>query len=129
MLAWGESQVALEEVKKEPKAVLRLLGLTIIYHTLGRNAESDAALAAAIKEHSDWAYNVAYALAWRNERDRAFEWLDKAVAQYDPGLSEMAPEPLFTNLHEDPRWRPFLRRLGMAPEQLAAIKFDVTVPE
>ena len=41
----------------------------------------------------------------------------------------MAPEPLFTNLHEDPRWLPFLRKLGMAPEQLAAINFDVTVPK
>lgn len=35
----------------------------------------------------------------------------------------------FTNLHEDPRWLPFLRKLGMAPEQLAAIKFDVSVPK
>ena len=32
------------------------------------------------------------------------------------------------NLHSDPRWLPFLRKLGMAPEQLAAIKFDVKVP-
>ena len=29
------------------------------------------------------------------------------------------------NLHCDPRWLPFLRKLGLAPEQLAAIKFDV----
>ena len=36
------------------------------------------------------AYNIAYVLAWRNERDRAFEWLDKAVTQQDPGLSEIA---------------------------------------
>ena len=28
----------------------------------------------------------------------------------------------------DPLWLPFLREHGMAPEQLAAIKFDVKVP-
>ena len=125
----GEPQAALDEAQKEPKEVQRLLGLTIVYHTLDRKAESDAALATVIKEYPDWPYNIAYALAWRNERDRAFEWLYKAAAQYDPGLVEMVPEPLFTNLHEDPRWLPFLRKLGMAPEKLAAIKFDVKVPK
>ena len=36
--------------------------------------------------------------------------------------------PLFSNLHSDARWLPFLRKHGMAPEQLAAIKFDVKLP-
>ena len=44
------------------------------------------------------------------------------------GLSEIALNPMFVNLHADPRWLPFLRRIGKAPEQLAAIKFDVKVP-
>ena len=68
-------------------------------------------------------------LAFRGEADRAFEWLDKAVAYHDPGLAEIAVEPLFANLHEDPRWLPFLRKIGKAPEQLAAIKFDVKLPQ
>jgi hypothetical protein len=37
------------------------------------------------------------------------------------------PDPV--NLHSDPRWLPFLRKIGHAPEQLAAIKFDVKVPQ
>ena len=40
----------------------------------------------------------------------------------------MPLDPMFANIHSDPRWLPFLRKLGMAPEQLAAIKFDVKVP-
>ena len=56
------------------------------------------------------------------------EWLDKAVTQQDGGLTDTAIDPLFANLHDDPRWLPFLRKIGEAPEQLAAIKFDVTVP-
>ena len=68
-------------------------------------------------------------LAYRGDADRAFEWLDKAVAYHDPGLFRIAVEPLFANVHEDPRWLPFLRKIGRAPEQLAAIKFDVKVPQ
>ena len=47
----------------------------------------------------------------------------------DPGLTEIVFQPLFANLRDDPRWLPFLRRIGKAPEQLAAIKFDVRVPQ
>jgi tetratricopeptide (TPR) repeat protein len=129
MLQQGRAQAALAEMRHESDEVWRLLGLAMVYRTLGRNADSDAALAEAIAKYAaDWAYNIAYVLAWRNEPDRAFEWLDKAVAQQDAGLSEIASNPLFANLHDDPRWLPFLRKVGKAPEQLAAIKFDVKVP-
>ena len=35
---------------------------------------------------------------------------------------------LFDNIHSDPRWLPFLRKIGRAPEQLAKIQFKVTLP-
>ena len=46
----------------------------------------------------------------------------------DPGLSGIAVENLFDNIHSDPRWLPFLRKIGRAPEQLAKIQFKVTLP-
>jgi hypothetical protein len=67
-------------------------------------------------------------MAFRGEADRAFEWLDRAVAYHDTGLAEIAVDPLFANLHQDPRWLPFLRRVGKAPEQLAAIEFEFMLP-
>jgi hypothetical protein len=36
---------------------------------------------------------------------------------------------MLANLHSDPRWQSLLRYHGMAPEQLAAIEFDVKVPD
>ena len=56
------------------------------------------------------------------------EALASGPTQQDPGLADIAIDPLFANLHNDPRWLPFLRKIGKAPEQLAAIKFDVKVP-
>jgi len=70
-------------------------------------------------------YNIAYVYAFRGDADKAFEWLDKAVQYKDPGLPDIVAENLFDNIHSDPRWLLFLRKLGRAPEQLAKIQFKV----
>jgi hypothetical protein len=101
----------------------------MIYHALGRAADSDAALTELIEKYEqDSAYNIAYVCAVRDEPDRVFDWLERALKYNDPGLPATATEPLFRNVRDDPRWLPFLRKIGKAPEQLAAIHFDVTLP-
>jgi TolB-like protein len=130
LLLQGDAKAALAEIQQEPVDSYRRLGLSMAYHALGRKAESDAALDEVIRKHEQtMAFNIAYALAWRGEADRAFEWLDRADRYRDLGLGLIARHPLLVSLHSDPRWLPLLRRLGKAPEQLAAIKFDVTVPK
>ncbi|HET7064590.1 MAG TPA: hypothetical protein VFI49_09960 [Rudaea sp.] len=100
------------------------------YHALGRKADSDAALAALIaKWENESSYNIAYVYAYRGEADKAFEWLDKAVEYRDTGLSWVVTDNWFDKIHADPRWLPFLRKLGKAPEQLAKIEFKVTLPQ
>jgi hypothetical protein len=71
------------------------------------------------KYRKTWPFNIAYVTAFRGEADRAFEWLDKAVTYHDPSLSDIVGEPLFAKLRQDPRWLPFLRKIGKAPEQYA----------
>jgi TolB-like protein/Flp pilus assembly protein TadD len=130
LLLKGDAKAALAEIQQEPFESYRRLGLSMAYHALGRKAESDAALDEVIRKHEQtMAFNIAYALAWRGEADRAFEWLDKADRYRDLGLGLIARHPMLVSLHSDPRWLPLLRRLGKAPEQLAAIKFDVKVPK
>ena len=130
LLLKGDHGGALAAMQKESSEIWRRIGLPMAWHALGRKAESDAALAELIqKDEKTAAYNIAYVLVFRGEADRAFEWLDKAVAYRDPGLIEIAVQPLFANLHKDPRWEPFLRKIGKAPEQLDAIEFKVTLPE
>jgi tetratricopeptide (TPR) repeat protein len=129
LLQKGEAGAALAEVKKEPEEVFRLIALSIVYHALGRHADSDAALAESIaKYEKDASYNIAYVLAYRGEADRAFKWLDKAQQYEDPGLSELVVNPLFDNIRKDTRWQPLLRKLGKDPETLAKIEFKVTLP-
>jgi TolB-like protein/Tfp pilus assembly protein PilF len=85
--------------------------------------EPQAALEAMQRENS-WTYNIAYIQAWRGADDHAFEWLDKAVQYKDSGLSNIAVNNLFSNIHDDPRWLPFLESIGRSPEQLAAILYN-----
>jgi tetratricopeptide (TPR) repeat protein len=107
-----------------------MIGLPIVYHALGRKTDSDAALNALIARYEkDCPFNIAYIYAFRGEADKAFEWLDKAIEYRDPGLGDIVPENLFDNVRKDPRWLPFLRKIGKDPETLAKIQFKVTLPK
>ena len=129
LLQKGDAKAALAEVLKETDEQLRLSFLPIPYFVLGQTTESDAALGELIRKYGKTsAYDIACVLAYRGEPDRAFDWLDKAVKYHDPSIGAITVDKQLTNLHSDPRWLPLLRRLGMAPEQLAAIKFDVKLP-
>ena len=130
LLLKGEPAGALAAMQDESSDAWRLIGLPMAWHALGKQVESDAALTELIRamDEKSWSYNIAYVFAFRGEADRAFEWLDKAVVHHDTGLAEIAVDPLFVNLHGDPRWLPFLRRIGKAPEQLGAVEFDVARP-
>jgi len=130
LLRKGQPGAALNAAEQETNEVLRLIGTAMAYDGLGRKAEADAALAKLEADHRTAApYNIAYVYGARGDADRAFLWLDRALEYEDPGLSEIVAEPFFAKIHDDPRWLPFLRKRGLAPEQLAAIKFDVKVAE
>jgi TolB-like protein/Flp pilus assembly protein TadD len=132
LLLKGEAEEALRAIEQEPSEEWRLVGLVMAYHALGQATESDAALAELLdieKERPGWAYNIAEVLAFRGEADRAFEWLDKAVEYNDPGLTGIPTDPTFANIRDDPRWLPLLESIGKSPEQLAAIKFEVRLPQ
>ena len=126
----GDAKTAQAEIGKEPFEPFRLFGEAMIEHTLGNRAKSDAALAELVAKYDkDAAYNIAYVEAWRGNVDSAFAWLDKAVDYKDSGLPMIVVEPLFRNLHADPRWAALLQRLGKSPEQLARIEFKVDLPD
>jgi TolB-like protein/Tfp pilus assembly protein PilF len=125
LLLKGEPEQALAAMEAETFEAWRLLGLAMARHALGDEEASTEALDAMIAGYErDAAYNIAYVFAFRGQADRAFEWLDKAVAYNDPGLAEIVTEPLFDKVRSDPRWVPFLERIGRAPAQLDVIEFD-----
>ena len=130
LLVKADWPALLAELPAWPEGTSRRLALTQALHGLGRQAESDAALAELIKrDGDDWPFAVATAMAMRGDADQAFAWIDKALVQNPFVLTGASADPTLANLRSDPRWLPKLRSLGQAPEQLAKIKFDVQVPK
>jgi tetratricopeptide (TPR) repeat protein len=122
----GDATAALAEIEQEKSEVDRMIIMPMTYCALGRKADSDAALNALIaKYEKEASYDIAYVYAFCGDADKAFEWLDKAIASQDPGLAGIVTENLFDKIHSDPRWLPFLRKIGKAPEQLAKIEFKM----
>jgi adenylate cyclase len=113
-LAQGRLDEALEAAKREINGVFRMLALANVYHAQRRHKEANAALDELIQTYKDTgALQIAEALAYRGERDRAFTWLERACLQRDPGMSMVRVLPNLRGLHDDPRWKPFLERVGL----------------
>ena len=47
------------------------------------------------------------------DKDRAFEWLDRAVRQNDGGVILVKVDPMLRGLHGDPRYAAILRRINL----------------
>jgi tetratricopeptide (TPR) repeat protein len=117
-------------MEKESVEYFRLEGLAYVHHVLGNVAESDAALDELIAKYERRRPSgIARLLAYRGEFDRAFEWFEKAVKYQDGNIVNPDWEVMGSPISDDPRWLPFLESIGMAPHQLDAIEFNVTLPE
>jgi len=86
------------------------------YARWGRKAEARA-LIPRIQEHIRQSgigtYEVALVYAGLGEKDSAFEWLDKAYAVRDKGLTFLKVDPCLDPLRSDPRFQDLLRRVGL----------------
>jgi TolB-like protein/DNA-binding winged helix-turn-helix (wHTH) protein/Tfp pilus assembly protein PilF len=106
-------QDALAEIEPISYALERAYLYPIAYHALGRKKESDAALSKLIADYPESTYAIAQVYAFRNQSAEAFEWLDRAYAQRNPGLINTKVNPLLKSLHKDPRFAAFLKKLNL----------------
>jgi len=84
-----------------------------------RILESDAALDQLIKDSAETAaYQIAGVYGYRGDKDRAFEWLERARRQRDASLAGLRQETYLNNIKDDPRWNAFLHKMGLADDQL-----------
>jgi serine/threonine protein kinase/Tfp pilus assembly protein PilF len=114
LLARGDQQGALAAMQAEQADGGRDAGLAIVYHALGRKAESDAALARHARGYGDlWPYSVAQPYGFRGDADRAFDWISKAYAKRDPDIRFLRDDPLLVRLRGDPRYKALLVKMNM----------------
>jgi tetratricopeptide (TPR) repeat protein/tRNA A-37 threonylcarbamoyl transferase component Bud32 len=83
-------------------------------HSLGQAVESQRALDALVTTAPVVAaYRIAGVYAWRGEPDRAFEWLDRALAHRHPDLVFIKKDRTFLPLHGDARFKRLLETMHL----------------
>jgi len=118
-LLQGKFEEAATVAQKDIADWGRLLMVSCARWGQKRIPESDAALAELIAKFSETgAYQIAEVYGYRNDKDQAFEWLERARRQRDAGLPGLRADTLLPNLHDDLRWDAFLRKMGLADDQL-----------
>jgi TolB-like protein len=118
-LLQNKFEEAATEAQADAGEWARLLIVSCARWAQKRAQESAAALNELIKNEAELAaFQIAEAYAYRGDKDRAFEWLERARRQRDPGLGNLRRDPLLENLRSDPRWNTFLHTMGLADEQV-----------
>jgi len=62
-------------------------------------------------------YDIAVTYAGLEDKDRVFEWLNKAYDEHSAFMVYMTSDPRFRPLRPDPRFRELLRRMGYPNER------------
>ena len=87
-----------------------------VYAKLGRKEICDAVLAEAderVETHWVAPYLIATVHFALDDKERGFDWLEKAFAQYDEALHFMTVDPSLDAYRSDPRFLDLLGRVGL----------------
>jgi TolB-like protein/tetratricopeptide (TPR) repeat protein len=107
-------EAALATARRAPEPLYHLQFAAAAYHDLRRPKDSKAALDKMLAENAaDAPFQIASVHAWRGDADQAFEWLDRALAVHDGGLSDLRMEPLLRGLRGDPRYKALEKKLNL----------------
>ncbi len=135
-LMQGEGAAALEIFETSPmQESTRLAGSAMALHSMARHDESDAALAGLRTGFGEQEPALlAHVHAYRNEKDAAFEWLEKLLERPTAPVTghalliEATINPLLQNLYDDPRWEQFRMKVGIPTELIESLQFSIDVP-
>jgi serine/threonine-protein kinase len=109
----GKPRASLKEVEKAQED-WRLTGYALANHDLGNEAESRRNLDTLLAKFAERsAYHIAEVHAWRGERDKAFEWLEKALLQRNRYLTWAKFDPTLRSLRDDPRYAALLTKMNL----------------
>jgi TolB-like protein/DNA-binding winged helix-turn-helix (wHTH) protein/Tfp pilus assembly protein PilF len=110
----GRPQDALPEIKRVRSDAQRTYLYALAYAAIGSEKQSDAALQELIAKYGTHdAFEIAAVYAFRNQRDEAFDWLDRACAQHEANLALANLWPELKSLHGDPRYTAFLKKIHL----------------
>jgi adenylate cyclase len=113
LFSQGRVAEALASIERDPDEQARLVARGLIYHKIDRRAEGDKALTELTERHHDDAMDIADVYAELGQADHAFEWLQNAYEQHPAEIAYIKVDPFFKDLHADPRYKAFLRKMNL----------------
>ena len=113
-LLQGKPAMAMDQLPNEPDKQWKIFGSILINQALGRKEEADKLLNNhLLKFPKDELYQIAEIYAYRGEKDKAFEYLEKSLVDREARLTYFKGDPLLKKLEKDPRYTAFLRKLNL----------------
>ncbi|MDQ2972500.1 MAG: hypothetical protein M3R20_05925, partial [Pseudomonadota bacterium] len=110
----GHPDAALQAAQHERADAWRRYALALAQQARGDHAAADAALRSLIDKYAAAApFQIASVYAFRKQPDQAFQWLDRAWAARDPGVTELLGDPFFSEYRHDPRFIAFCEKVGL----------------
>ena len=110
----GDAKAALAEAKRTLPGIWQDYALAMARQIGNDRAAADAALKLAVDKHTDvMAFQIAEIYAVRRDPDKAFEWLDRAWANRDPGLQFLLVNLFILRYRDDPRFAAFCKKVGL----------------
>jgi TolB-like protein/thioredoxin-like negative regulator of GroEL len=116
-LGRGNFEEVLEIAGDDPSPYFRVISADALYE-LNRIEESDAVIAQLKSRNNDFAdYAAALIYGYRGNVDEAFILLDQMYENDNPWVIEIRRLlHEFRHLQRDPRWEPFLERVGVSED-------------
>jgi TolB-like protein/tetratricopeptide (TPR) repeat protein len=112
LLAQGDIDGATAHYQRAPDQ-FRTTGMAMAEFSRGRQEASNEALHKLESEYEiGFAYQIAQVYAWRGEKDKAFEWLDRCLELHDAGMQRLRYDTALDPLRSDPRFAALVVKMG-----------------
>ena len=124
----GHPEDALEVLQNETWLPYTLHGQVVAYHALGSTEASDSALQELHREMEDWGiwpFGYARVYAWLGDADEAFRYIEQVRTEEPDKFNEIAVNPYFRPIHDDPRWQPLIEEIDAITSQ---VSFNPSLP-
>jgi TolB-like protein/DNA-binding winged helix-turn-helix (wHTH) protein len=108
----GQPERALAMFRQTKVKDFSLNGQAKAEYSLGHLAASQSILEQLIAERSP-PHLIAGVYAWRGEKDRAFQWLERAYTERDVGFTWLKIDFSFRGLRDDPRYKALVKKMSL----------------
>jgi tetratricopeptide (TPR) repeat protein len=108
----NQPERALADFRQMEDEGFNLSGQAMAQFSLGHVDVSRGVLEQMIAKKEP-SYGIAEVYAWRGEKDKAFEWAERAYAERDMGITWLKIDTYFRGLRGDPRYKVLLRKMNL----------------